>query len=72
MQVLSSGVCGCLGYDLTQGDEYEHIYNTMAELSNLIGDFDADVKRQVVAALCSTPMNDGDHLQVRGPVCDLC
>lgn len=64
-QVLSSGQCGCRGYDLTQGDDYESIYYNMVDLDELIGDFDADVKRQVVAALCTTPMNDGDHLQVR-------
>ena len=68
-QVLSSGVCGCQGYDLSQGDDYEHIFNTMTEMSSLLGDFDAEVKRKVVAALCTTPMNDGDHLQARGPVC---
>ncbi|CAM9212040.1 unnamed protein product [Hapterophycus canaliculatus] len=63
--VLASGQCGCQGYDLTQGDDYEKIYNTMADMDEIIGDFDSDVKRQVVAALCTTPMNDGDHLQVR-------
>jgi len=67
LQVLSSGQCGCQGYDLSQGDDYEQIYNSMTEMSNLIGDFDVDTKRQVVAALCSTPMNDGDHLQASDP-----
>ncbi|CBN79226.1 ortho-aminophenol oxidase [Ectocarpus siliculosus] len=62
-EVLSSGQCGCQGYDLTQGDDYESIYYNMVDLDDLIGDFDADVKRQVVAALCTTTMNDGDHLQ---------
>ncbi|CAM9999705.1 unnamed protein product, partial [Ectocarpus fasciculatus] len=62
-ELLSGGQCGCLGYDLTQGDDYEYVYNNIVELDDLIGDFDADVKRQVVAMLCTTPMNDGDHLQ---------
>ncbi|CAN0161250.1 unnamed protein product [Ectocarpus sp. 4 AP-2014] len=62
-QVLSSGRCGCHGYDLTQGDDYEEIYHNMAALDKFIGHFDADVKRQVVALYCTTPMNDGDHLQ---------
>lgn len=66
-QVVSSGMCGCLGYDLTQGDDYETIFNNMVLMDEVIGDADADTKRQVVAAMCSTTINDGDHLQVRRP-----
>ncbi|CAN0339790.1 unnamed protein product, partial [Ectocarpus sp. 13 AM-2016] len=31
-EVLSSGKCGCRGYDLTQGDDYESIYYSIADL----------------------------------------
>lgn len=64
-QVLSSGVCGCQGYDLSQGDDYLTIFDRLDEMNDLVGDFDADIQRRVVAALCTTPMNDGDHLQAR-------
>lgn len=64
MQILADGTCGCLGYDLSQGDDWKTIYNSMSFVSDYIGDFDDDTKRQVVAALCTGTVNDGDHLQV--------
>lgn len=59
-------MCGCLDFDLTQGDDYLTVLNTMAFLGDYIGDFPAETKRKVVASLCSGLMNDGDHLQVKG------
>lgn len=50
-QVFASGQCGCQGYDLTQGDDYETIFDTMADMTDIIGGFDSDIKRQVVAIL---------------------
>lgn len=64
MQVLESGVCGCQGYDLTQGDDYKNIYVSMAFLDDYIGDASDDTKRRVVELLCSNTVNDGDQLQV--------
>lgn len=61
---MSSGVCGCLDYDLSQGDDYKTVKATMAFLDNKIGDYPEDVQRRVVEHLCSGTMNDGDHLQV--------
>lgn len=74
-QLLSSGQCGCLDYDLTQGDDYEEVYNRLDLIDDLIGDAPAEVKRKVVSIICSTTINDGDHLQVilgvnlHSPVC---
>lgn len=65
LQVLASGTCGCLDYDLSQGDDWRTIYDNMAFVDDYIGDYDDDIKRQVVAALCTGTVNDGDHLQVR-------
>lgn len=56
--------CGCLGYNLTEGNDYERIYHTMSVIDDVIGDYDADTKRQVVEAICTTTLVDGDHLQV--------
>lgn len=64
-QLLASGQCGCLDYDLTQGDDYIEVYNRLDLIDDLIGDAPDDIKRQVVAIICSTTVNDGDHLQVR-------
>ncbi|CAM9726487.1 unnamed protein product [Scytosiphon promiscuus] len=66
--VLASGMCGCHDHDLTQGDDYKEIYDTMIHIDSVIGDFDSDIKRKVVAALCTTPMNDGDHLQASSSI----
>lgn len=65
MQLVSRGQCGCLGYDLTQGYDYEIVYESMMGLDDVIGGHDVDTKRQVVAAICSSTMAIGDHLQVR-------
>lgn len=64
--MFETGVCGCHGYDLTQGDDYVKIFETMVFMKELMLDTDEDTKRKLVAALCSSKINDGDHLQVRG------
>lgn len=64
VQLMGSGQCGCLDYDLTQGDDYEEVYNRLDLIDELIGDAPVEVKREVVSIICSTPVNDGDHLQV--------
>lgn len=63
-EVLESGVCGCHGYDLTQGDDYLQIFESMVFMKELMGDSDEDTKRDLVRVICSTPINEGDHLQV--------
>lgn len=63
-QVLASAQCGCLDYDLTQGDDYITVMNTMSFVPQYLADFDEDTQRRVVSALCSGLVNDGDHLQV--------
>lgn len=63
-QLVSSGQCGCLDHDLTQGGDYEVIYDSMMGLSDVIGDFDESTKRQVVEAFCDSTMSIGDNLQV--------
>lgn len=57
-------MCGCHGYDLTQGDDYLKIFETMVFMKELMVDSDEDTKRKVVATLCSSLTNDGDQLQV--------
>ena len=63
--MLKSGVCGCQGYDLTQGGDYKTIYDSISFLDDYIGEKDDGIKRQVVELLCSSTVSDGDHLQVR-------
>lgn len=67
--MFRTGVCGCLDYDLTQGDDYLALMDQFVFLSAYIGDHTGDVKRQVVEALCTGVTNDGDHLQVRNDSC---
>ncbi|CAN0340212.1 unnamed protein product, partial [Hapterophycus canaliculatus] len=62
-QVFEEGVCGCHGYDLTQGDDYLKIFETMVFMKELMEDTDDDTKREFVRILCATTTNDGDHLQ---------
>lgn len=65
-QLLGSGQCGCIGVDLTQGDDYLRVLDSIDTVSTLLEDYSADVKREVAYLLCSGVMNDGDHLQVSG------
>lgn len=62
--MFEAGVCGCHGYDLTQGDDYLKIFETMVFMKELMPDSDEDTKRKLVATLCSSLTNDGDQLQV--------
>ena len=62
---MKSGKCGCLDYDLTQGEDYIHIMNSMVFVSDFIDGYSDDVQREVIATLCNGIANDGDHLQVK-------
>ncbi|CAM9789553.1 unnamed protein product, partial [Scytosiphon promiscuus] len=62
--LFASGQCGCLGYDLTQGDDWKTIYyNSSLDFDAVISDFDDITKRDTVAAVCASTIFDGDHLQ---------
>ncbi|CAM9760402.1 unnamed protein product [Ectocarpus sp. 12 AP-2014] len=62
-ELFSSGKCGCLGYDLSQGDDWKAIYaNPTLKFDDFISDYDDETKRQVVAAVCASAIYDGDHL----------
>lgn len=64
-QVFSSGRCGCLGYDLKQGDDWQKIYyNSTMEFDDIIGEHDDDTKRLVVEAVCESTIYFGDHIHV--------
>lgn len=63
-QVLTDRTCGCLDFDLTQGNDYEYVFNEMFMMSKLLAGYDDDTKRLVTETLCSGVVNDGDHLQV--------
>lgn len=66
-QLFSSGTCGCLGFDLTQGDDYLAILNSMILVPQLLENFDARTQRWVVDRMCSSPLALGDHVQVHAP-----
>ena len=63
-QLLSSGICGCHGYDLTQGDDYKLLLDDFSYLEFYIGEFSEDIQRQVVELLCSGVIALGDMDQV--------
>lgn len=64
-QVFESGMCGCLGYDLFQGDDWQTIYyNSTINFDDVLSEYDDDTKRSVVAAVCASTIHDGDHLTV--------
>ncbi|CAM9668790.1 unnamed protein product [Ascophyllum nodosum] len=63
--VFSSGMCGCHGFDLTQGDDYKTI-SAALKLSKLTPDFDdleEDVQREIVSILCSSVLGLGEQTQ---------
>lgn len=56
--------CGCIGFNLESGDDYVTIRDAVALLSGTIEDYSEDIQRRVVAAMCSSIMTEGDHIQV--------
>ncbi|CAN0363328.1 unnamed protein product [Pylaiella littoralis] len=62
-EILSSGQCGCQGYDLTQGDDWQTIYyNSTVAFDDVISEYDDDTKRQVVEAVCASTIYVGDNI----------
>lgn len=67
-QVIDSGICGCLDYDLTHGDDYLTVMHSLESVEDTIGGFDADTQRQVVSLLCSGVMSYGENAEVRNEI----
>lgn len=61
---MSSGTCGCQGYDLTQGDDYQTVMGMLSYVEFYIGGYSEDIQRQVVALICNGVTNFGEHSQV--------
>lgn len=57
--------CGCLDYDLSQGDDYLFILDLLVFTGDALESLDADTKRKVVGMICDAPIAEGDHLQVQ-------
>ena len=66
---MSSGTCGCQGYDLTQGHDYKTIMDLLSFAEFYIGSYSEDIQRQVIEIICSGVVNYGEHSQVSGGVC---
>lgn len=62
---MEEGICGCLGMDFTQGDDYLTVRSSVPDLESYIGDFDPDIQRQVMSLLCSGNTAYGEHTEVR-------
>lgn len=65
-QLMSSGVCGCLDHDLTQGGDYKTIMDSLSFVEFYIGGYSEDIQRQVVEIICNGVVNYGDHSQASG------
>lgn len=69
-QLFDAGKCGCLDYDLEEGDDYQVILNLLGLLQEELGKpgalpgFDPEIQRKVAKSICTRPLSEGDHLQV--------
>ncbi|CAM9814374.1 unnamed protein product [Ectocarpus fasciculatus] len=63
-EVFSEGMCGCLGFDLSQSsDDWRTIYyDSPMDFDSVISEYDDETKRMVVAEVCASTIHDGDHL----------
>lgn len=61
-QLMESGQCGCLDYDLENGDDYLQISEVLG-LRETLGDFDDNTHRRVIHTICTRTLSEGDHLQ---------
>ena len=59
-QLLSSGTCGCLGYDLIRRDDYKTVMGKLAYMSFFLGGFSDDIQRQMAEIICSGVLNYGE------------
>ena len=62
-QLFSSGQCGCLEYDLTQGDDWQTIYYSQG-FDSIISEYDDDTKREVIKVVCGSTNFLGEHIGV--------
>ena len=65
-QLLSSGTCGCQGFDLTQGDDYKIVMAELSYAEFFLGSHNEDVQRRVVELICSGNYVNGDIDVVSG------
>lgn len=75
-QLFDAGKCGCLDYNLEEGDDYRVILNMLGLLQEdldkpgALPDFDSETQRKVAKSICTRPLSEGDHLQVKyGYIC---
>lgn len=61
---MSSGICGCHGYDLTQGNDYKTVMALLAYAGFYIGSYSEEIQRQVVELICSGALSYGEQAQV--------
>lgn len=69
---MKATTCGCLDYDLSQGGDWQVVYNQTEFLDIYMTDLDDETKRKVVVLLCSATINDGDSFQVPWDVNETC
>jgi len=62
-QLFSSGQCGCLDYDLTEGDDWLTIYDSQG-FDDIIPEYDNSTKRAVIRAVCGSTNFLGEHIGV--------
>ena len=63
-QLLANYKCGCLDYELTEGEDYKDIIPHVQFFEHYMGGFSETVQRHVVEILCHGVVNLGDMLQV--------
>ena len=66
---MSSGTCGCQGYDLTRGDDYKLVMDKLPYAEFFIESYSEDVQRRVVELICSGNYVNGDIDLVSGGGC---
>ena len=66
---MSSGTCGCQGYDLTQGDDYKIIMDQLSYAEFFLGSHSEDVQRRVIELICSRAVVMGEQNMVSGRAC---
>lgn len=68
---MESGQCGCLDYDLDNGDDYLYISEVLG-LTETLGEFDDNTHRRVIHTICTRTLSEGDHLQVQTVLANFC
>ncbi|CAM9893269.1 unnamed protein product [Pylaiella littoralis] len=67
-EVMTKGMCGCLEFDLTQGDDYLKVFENFSSYYTFDKEFTEDEKRILAAQWCNGQVGIGESSESSSPL----